>query len=581
MASDGLFLHVLAGQLNKTLSGARIEKIYQPSRLEFVLAMRTRTAAYKLLLCASGSSPRVHITNENMENPANPPMLCMLFRKQLTSGTLLSVEQPGLERVIRFRFAATNELGDRVERSIVCEIMSQYGNIILLDENDTIIDSVKRVDSSKSSVRCILPSLPYTMPPPQDKLNILECETQECVNRISGCTEELLWKKILSSMQGFSPALSKEISFRACGTVDKRGELTQPQTQLLSLELDSLRRLLTSGGETPCAFVRENSPPKDFYFFPLTHLLEEYEIKTFADFGQLLDFFFGERERLARTKARAEDLFKTVNNLIERTSRKMSVQTLELEESKNGEEKLMLAQLINANLYRLSGGAYEYEVENFYSDGEIIKIQVDPRLTPSQNAQKYFKEYRKSQTAVRVLSEELEKGREQLEYLNTVLDEMNRATGESELREIRLELSEAGFIKSKTGAKNKKSRPSGPLSFDAPDGFSLLVGRTNLQNDALTFKTASKSDMWFHVQKAPGSHVVLVCNGRSPTERAMEFAACAAVYYSSQRQAGAASVDYTLVGNLKKPPGARPGYVIYHKYNSAVFRASDPGKVKG
>lgn len=575
MALDGIYLNLLTSQLWDKLSLAKIEKIYMPAKYELVFALRTRTAGYKLLLSASGSAPRLHLTSQAPDNPPNPPMLCMLFRKQLAGGSLVGIEQNGFDRVVKLIFEATNELGDRVKRVVVIEIMAQYSNIILLDENNKIIDSIKKVDASKSSVRLVLPGLEYRDPPQQNKLNIAASSTDIIVDKINSLTDKKLSSAVLSVIEGVSPALAGELVYRAGGDC-LVSEADENKKQRLAFEINTLKSMILSRTVSPSAVISDEGKFVDFSFTPLTGYSSGYEFKSYPDLSALLDDFYFERERYARTRSKAEDLFKTVNNLIERTAKKIANQQTELDECAGRETKKIYAELINANLYRLQKGAFEYELENYYDDNRPVKIPVRPDYTPSQNAQRYYKEYRKAQTAQVKLTELIEKGNQELDYLVTVRDELNRAGSERELNEIRLELSAGGYIKRKVGTKNKNAKPQPPLRIDAPDGFYLLVGRNNMQNDILSFKTAAKTDMWFHVQKSPGSHVVLVCDGREPTDAALEFAAKTAGYYSSLREAGSAAVDYTLVKNLKKPNGAKPGFVIYYTYQSVIIKPEKP-----
>ena len=575
MALDGLYLNLLTRELKSVLLGAKVDKIYQTQKVELVFTMRTRTGTYRLLMSASGNSPRVHLTTHQIENPANPPMLCMLLRKQLGGATLLDIRQEGFDRIITFVFSAVNELGDRVERRLIVEIMAQYSNIILTDENNVIIDSVKRVDASKSSVRQILPGLLYVFPPSQDKLDISEHSPEEITEKIISKNMKLS-KSILSVLQGISPSLADEIAFRAGGSESLASELNSRQQEKLKFEIEVLGNIVKTQAVSPTAVSNSDGKLLDFSFIPFTRYGTAGIYTSYESLSELLESFYYERERLVRTKAKAEDLFKNINSQIERLSKKISNQLLELKECDKREEKKIFAELINANLYRLQKGVSVYTVENYYEDLKTVDIPVKPELTPAENAQRYYKEYRKLRTAKEKLTELITQGQEDLEYLKTVLDELNRAETEKEIGEIRQELSQGGFIKHKGQGKQKKSQPLPPLEFTSPDGFKVYVGRNNIQNDKLSLKTAAKSDMWFHIQKAPGSHVILSLEGKEPTERAMEFAAETAAYFSSGRDSGGVEVDYTPVKNLKKPAGAKPGFVIYYVYNSVLVKPKKP-----
>lgn len=577
MALDGIFLHLLTDELKQNLIGARVDKIYQTQKVEFVFQMRTRSGAYRLLLSASGNSPRLHLTSAQIENPAKPPMLCMLMRKHLVSATLTDIEQVGFDRILKLVFSATDELGDKVRRTLVIEIMAQYSNIILLDENDVIIDSVKRVDSSKSSVREVLPSLKYTLPPSQNKMNILVCDSEQIIDAVIK-KDSAVQNALLNVIEGVSPVLCREIAYRS-GTADiAASSISEQQREKLKFELDVLKNTVENGTVAPTAIADADGKLRDFSFVPITQYGSAAQYYSYESLSELLETFYFERERLVRTKSKAEDLFKSVNNLIERLVKKINNQMAELEDCKDREKKRIFAELINANLYRLTKGELFYVLEDYYNDNAEVKIPVKPELTPSENAQRYYKEYRKMRTAEEMLTRLIAEGRDDLAYLRTVLDELNRAETEKEIGEIRAELADGGFIKHKSGAKQKKNQSLPPLEFTSPDGFSVYVGRNNIQNDKLSLKTAAKSDLWFHIQKAPGSHVILSLNGEKPTETAMEFAAKTAAYYSSGRESGGVEVDYTEVRNLKKPTGAKPGFVIYHVYNSVLVKPEKPEK---
>ncbi|MBR3868929.1 MAG: NFACT family protein [Clostridia bacterium] len=575
MALDGIFLHLLSEELKEVLIGSKVDKIHQTQKVELVFTLRTRNGAYRLLLSASGNAPRLHLTTHQIENPPKPPMLCMLLRKHLGSATLVDIQQEGLDRILNLVFSSVNELGDRVTRTLVIEIMAQYSNIILLDENGVIIDAVKRVDNTKSSVREVLPSLPYELPPKQNKLSIIDDSSEDILSAITSKNTKL-GNAILSSMEGMSPVLCREIAFRTAGIDAVADELTDNQKTKLAFELEMLKNTVLNRTVSPNAVADADGKLLDFSFVPITQYGSAAQYLSYESLSETLERFYFERERLARTKSKAEDLFKNINNLIERLAKKISNQMAELEECKDREEKKIFAELINANLYRLSKGSSVYELENYYDDYKTVKIPVKPELTPTENAQRYYKEYRKLRTAEEMLTKLIAEGREELVYLRTVLDELSRAETEREISEIRQELSDGGFVKQKNQGKIKRSQPMPPLEIDAPDGFKVYVGRNNIQNDKLSLKTAMKSDLWFHIQKAPGSHVILALDGREPTEKAMEFAAKVAAYYSSGREAGAVEVDYTEVRNLKKPVGAKPGFVIYHVYNSVLVKPEIP-----
>lgn len=575
MATDGLFLHFIKNEIKEFAIGAKVDKLYLPTKYELVILLRTRTQSGRLFISVAGNAPRINLTESSPENPANPPMLCMLFRKQLGGAVITDIRQLGFDRVLFIDFDASNEIGDRVKRTLVVEIMAQYSNCILLDENGIIIDSMKRVDSSKSSFREILPQKPYVLPPSQNKLDPSESSSEEIVRKVLGFTDKKLSSALVASVSGLSPLSAKEIAYRVTLGDPVVSGLSDSVKERLLHETDVLKGYLLYGA-SPCYVTDANGEAVEFSFMPLTSLADRGSLVSDSSLSHILDIFFAEKEKLARARSKAEDLFRTVNNLIERTSKKINNLREELSNAEDSESKRINAELINANLYTLKKGDTEYEVADYYNNYTINRIPVQAHLSPAQNAQRYYKEYRKAQTAKRVLAEQIDTALSDLEYLETVRDELSRAVTERELAEIRTELSSSGFLKSKTGTKNKKNAPMKPLEFISPNGFKVYVGRNNIQNDILTFKTASKNDIWFHVQKAPGSHVVLSCGIDEPQGSDMEFAAMTAAWYSSVRNGGTVEVDYTKVKNIKKPPASRPGYVIYHIYSTMYIKAKSP-----
>ncbi len=575
MAIDGLFLHFMKKELEDFAVGAKIDKLYLPTKHELVMLLRTRTQSRRLFISVYGNAPRINFTDYAPENPVNPPMLCMLFRKQLSGAIVTGIRQLGFDRVLFIDMDASNEIGDRVKRTLAVEIMAQYSNCILLDENGVIIDSLKRVDASKSSFREILPQRSYTLPPLQDKLDIDDSSADDVLCKVLSFTDKRLSSALVSSVSGMSPLTAKEIAYRVSLGDPAVSEMSEIVKERLLHETDVLKSYV-SGAPSPCYVVSDSGEPLEFSFMPLTSFADRGKIIPCDSLSGILDCFYVEKEKLLRARSKAEDLFKTVGNLVERTSKKINNLREELASAEDAEPKRIYAELINANLYSLTKGDTVYEVADYYDDYKIKKVPAQAHLSPAQNAQRYYKEYRKAQTAKKVLSEQIENALNDLEYLATVRDELSRAEGERELNEIRAELSAAGFMKSKTGTKNKKNAPMKPLEFISPNGFKVYVGRNNTQNDILTFRTAHKNDIWFHAQKAPGSHVVLTCPDAEPQNEDIEFAAMTAAWYSSVRERGTVEVDCTKIRNIKKPPASRPGFVIYHIYSTLYVKALNP-----
>lgn len=577
MALDGIYLNFLVAETNELLAGAKVDKIHQPSKNELVFIMRTRGGMHKLYFSADANSPRFAVVNSVPENPQTPPMLCMLFRKRLVGATLLSVEQYGLDRIAFFKFDATNEIGDRVKLTLAVEIMAQHSNIILFDSDNRIVDALRRVDSEKSSYRLVLPGAMYKLPPAQDKFEIRSVEPQEICQGILNLTNSKLSSAILKTMQGVSPLLSREIAFRVCGDDKGVGELTTEEKMALLCEISSLKTLVVSGETKPTMVLDESEKPMEFSFMPITQYGSGYKTIEKNNVFELLEGFYSERDRVLRTRSKGAELFKLLDNAIERTSRKLNNQQEDLRKCADREDLRIKAELITAVQYKLEKGASVYEVENYYDNNNIVKISVDPALSPSQNSQKLYKEYRKACTAENMLIKLIEDGEQDLEYLKSVKDLLERSTLEREFSEIKDELVSQGFIKpKKSGKKQMKKQALPPLEFRTSQGLTVLVGRNNVQNDKLTFKVGRKGDMWLHAQKCPGSHVLLLNEGGEIPDDAIVEAAEIAAFYSSAKDGNVVTVDYTDVKNIKKPNGAKPGFVVYYTYYSVNVKPQNP-----
>ena len=566
MALDGILLNLAKKEILDCAQFGRVEKIHQPSREELVIHLRTKSGAKKLLLSVRANSPRIHFTQHAPENPATPPMFCMLMRKRLVNASLIDIRQSELDRVLYIDFDATNEIGDRVKLTLSIEIMAKHSNIILFDEEGKIIDALKRVDLSQSTVRQILPGFRYTSPPPQNKLNILEHSTDNIISQIKTFETKTLSSAILSSLQGVSPLTSRELASEfAEHFVD---EVSDTGFEDLKKKIDNLRHTVETGNAVAFMLKGETGKPVDFSFMPINQYGTKYTSEEKSSFSELLDEFYFECDRLDRTRQKAQDLVKFLGSAIARISKKISLQQAELRQCADREQLRISAELINANLYRLEKGAAFYDLENYYDENKLIRIKADPSKTPAANAQKYFKDYRKAKTAEAMLTELIEQGQNDLQYLETVADSLDRASTQAEIEEIRNELVVSGFMKFKKKNNQKQPKLLPPMEYMTTDGFRVLVGRNNMQNDKLSLKTASKSDMWLHTQKFPGSHVVIISDNKEISDDAIVEAAEIAAYHSKARDAKLVPVDYTYVKHLKKPQGAPPGKVIYHVYYS-------------
>lgn len=566
MALDGLTLGFIKNELSAYIIGSKVEKVHQPSKNELVLILRTRNGAFRLYLSCDGQSPRVHLTSYNIENPKTPPMLCMMLRKRLVGANLISIEQAGRDRILIFTFDGTTEIGDKTKYYLVCEIMAQKSNIIFLDENKKIIDSFKRVDETKSSVREILPGLQYELPPMLEKCDLF-CDSSEVITeKILENSGKMLSKSVLDVIGGISPIVSREIAYRAVFGDKSVSELTIIERERVLCEVKTLIEEIKS----PKAYLVSVTDNKtfDFSFTKIRQYGKEAVVTEFGSFCELLDDFYYEKDKLLRVKRKACDLFKLLNNAVERTSRKINNRRLELEKSEKREQLRIFAELLTANQYKFSQKQSSYEVENYYDNNNVLTIPADPALTCQQNAQKYFKDYKKAANAEKMLHSLIEEGEGELVYLDSVLDTLTRAETEREISEIRTELQDGGYLKIKKNSKIKKEKTLPPLEFESTDGFRILVGRNNVQNDVLTLKTAKNYDMWLHVQKQAGSHTVICSDNKEITETAIREAAVIAAYHSKSVNSSSVAVDYTIIKNVKKPVGAKPGKVIYNTYST-------------
>ena len=563
MALDGAMLHLIKRELEEGILGAKVDKVFQPSREMLILAMRGKNMNRKLLVSASANSARIHFTEYPVENPAQPPMLCMLLRKRLCGARLSAIVQPGLERVLLLKFDAHNELGDEITLTLAVEIMGRHSNIILIDERGLVIDSVKRIDSELSSMRLILPGIQYELPPAQDKYNIAEGLPDEAANKVLACQGQRLDKALMGVIQGISPVVAREIAYRSTGFTDfVLDDISDSQKDKLRYNLSSLKDIL--GGKGEPNLITIGGKPTDFTFIYPRQYGASAVSSTYGDYSSMLDDYYYRRDLGDRMKSKSQDILKLLANSSARISKKLDIQSTELKKCADREQLRRNGDLINANLHLLQKGDILAEVVDYYSeDCGTVKIKLDPLLTPAQNAQKYYKEYRKLQAAEQHLTGLIEQGKAELAYIDSVLDLLSRAESERELAEIRQELTDEGIIKRRKTAPGKQPPKLPPLRFRSDDGFLILVGRNNRQNDSLTLKESRNYDVWLHTLHVPGSHTVIVCDGKQPPNRTIEQAAQLAAYHSGARASGLVAVDYTNIKYVSKPRGAKPGMVIY------------------
>lgn len=556
MALDGMMLSLIKNELKEELKDAYINQIHQPSRDEIIINFRTKNGGRKLLISARADCARVHFTDFAPENPPTPPMLCMLLRKRLCGARLTDIRQTGLERILFFDFDTRNEIGDKEKLSLCIEIMGRYSNIILIDEKSLVVDAIKRIDVTMSNERVVLPKIEYTLPQKQDKYDILATDIDEVTKAIV-MQDTQLSKSVLSTVQGISPIVCREIEYRVLSGSTVKAEIAR------------IAEVLSHNSPTPTMIKREDNSPFDIAFTDITQYGDSMKTESFESFSKLLDSFYYQRDMSARMKSRSQDLHKLVSNTIERLSKKINIQTAELKKCEDRESLRIKGDLLQANLYRIQKGAMFVQVENFYEENSpILRIVLDPALSPSQNAQKFYKAYAKAKTAQQMLTVQIEKAEQELQYMLTVQDFLSRAESDKDLSQIRLELIEQGYIKERRNVRAKEPKALPPYEFTTSDGFTVLVGRNNKQNDLLTLKTASKTDMWFHTKNIPGSHTVMLTQGKKITDTAIVEAAQICAYHSKAKDSSGVPVDYTMIKNVSKPSGAKPGKVIYVNYNT-------------
>ena len=579
MALDGIFLASLKREIEAVALDSRVDRIYQPAKEEIVMVLRFRGGSVRLFLSASANSPRIHSTTVPLENPKNPPMFCMLLRKHLNAAKLTAVRQLGSDRVLFLDFETVNELGDRVTVTIAVEIMGRHSNLIVINQDGKILDAVKRVTDEKSSVRPILPGMRYTLPPAQDKLNFFTATREEAEQAFRAGKNQEFSKAIMQVYSGVSPILSREIAHYATGGVElMKNDVSRFRMERMFEKIEEIRRRVQEGTEA-FTVVSENGKPRDFTLIPIEQYGSFLPRTAYPTASELLDHFYAERDRVERMKQRSHDLLKLLVNTTERIVRKLDIQRRELAQSENRDTCRVYGDLLNANLWAFQKGDRSVTVQNFYDEsGAEVTIPLDEALTPAQNAQKYYTEYRKAKTAEEKLRGLIAQSEQELVYLDSTFDAVTRTTGESELLEIREELAEQGYLRIQRG-KGKALRPLPPLEFRSSDGFTILCGRNNRQNDKLTLKTARGNDLWLHTQKIAGSHVIVIADGKEIPDRTIEEAAVIAAYHSKARESAQVPVDYTRVRYVKKPNGAKPGMVIFTDYQTA-YVTPDPALVE-
>ena len=571
MAYDAGMLAAVLCEIRSLCLLGRVEKVHQPSSDEIDLLIRAEKETHRLCIQVGSNAPRLSVSRVSKENPAAAPMFCMLMRKHLGGGCLTEVRQVGFERVAELHFACHDEMGFEVERIIVAEIMGKYSNLMLLDGQKKILGALKQVDFTTSRLRQVLPGMIYELPPSQDKKNPLDADESAFLAEWETAGADMKLAQFLSSrFQGIATSTAREMAYRATGNADAR--LSECHESRAYATFSAWFGKLREGCFKPVLLTDKDGTPRDYTYFDVTYD-SGMSCRTCADFAELLDAYYCERERIERIRARAADLFHLLANAESRLVRKLDLQRNELADAKKGDGHKKVGDLITANLYRLKrGDTVLYATDYTLDPPREVEVALDNRLSPAANAQRAYKKYTKAKHAETYLQKEIAAAEEELRYLEGVRVFLERAESESDLNELRDELYRVGYASRMKNYSPQKQAKLTPMSFRTSGGYTLLCGRNNLQNDKLTFKTAVKGDLWFHAKGVPGSHVILLCDGEEPSELDYTEAAELAAYYSRAKSGTLVPVDYTRVKHIKKPPSAKPGFVIYHTNYTAYVQ---------
>ena len=565
MAFDAFFLTAVMEEIRAATTDARVDKIHQPSRDTVILQLKCREGRQKLLFALNPTAPRLHLTTSSPENPAEPPMFCMLLRKHLLGARLLRMEQVPMERCAMFTFDCIDELGDHVEKVLVAELMGRTCNLYLLSPEGRIIDCLRRIGLDESAKRAALPGLNYQRPDPILKQNPVNFETGDYRELLCKAGKDILADRLMDELGGLSPLVCREAVLFAAGNVDARVESLDPEETAEKLEMFFREHLQHPA---PYYYTQADGTPKQFAFCPIRQYGECQRAETF---GSLMDMFYTVRDRNESMRQKSQTVRKTVQNLCTRITRKLAIQEKELEATFDRERLRQLGDIVTANIHRITKGQTVIQCEDFYDEEmKMIDIPISPILSAQQNAAKFYKDYAKRKTAEKELTRQIALGEQELHYLKSVLEELNRAQTDGELEEIKQELQQGGYLRHDGGKRKMKQAKSKPMVFVSTDGYSIYVGRNNHQNDELTFKAARKDDIWCHASKVHGSHVIISCGGTTPPDDTITQAAQLAAHYAETAGGQNVAVDVTPVKQVKKVPGVKPGMVIYHSYRTVI-----------
>lgn len=578
MAFDGITISALVSEIRKKALGGRIDKIYQPEPDEILLNIRSLGSAYKLVLSANPSHPRLFFTEHQYTNPQNPPLFCMVLRKHLQSGKIIDITQPSFERIVNIYVESLNEMGDYSVKKLVLEIMGRHSNLILTDSSNTVLDCAKHITHDKSSVREVLPGKAYELPPTQGKMDTMQLSWDNFSGFARLCPDKKLQSLIYTNYTGISPQSADEICSRAgLYSADTVSSVSEEQLKGLFNSFKNMCGDIRSECFLPELAYDEYGKILDFAPYSMERF-DGMQKKQFSSTSELIEFYYAQKDLAYRMQQKTHDLKHIISSNLERCARKKDMQQSTLKKIADRDTLRLYGELITANIYLIKKGMTSVTLANYQSeDREDITIPLDGTLTPSENAQKYFKRYNKEKRTFAALSEQIEQNDNELNYLEGLLVSLMNCTDEQDIRDIREELKNEGYIK-QTGKKQKgikSSAHSSPLHFVSDDGFHIYVGKNNRQNDELTVHFAHSGDIWLHTKHIPGSHVIIVTEGKNVPEGTLTQAALLAAYYSKGRASASVPVDYTLKKNVKKPNGAKPGFVIYTTNNTAYVTPTD------
>lgn len=575
MAFDACMMRAVLSEFSREFPDAKIEKVLEPQNDEIDLVIHSGKKSKRLVFNVGPNAPRLQLSDIAKENPKMAPVFCMQLRKHLVGARIISVSQPNFDRIAVFSLSCYDEMGFKSQKKLICEIMGKYANLILTDSDDKIITAMKLIDFAASSVRQVLPGLRYELPEKADKLSPLVIDKAAFFARLAEFPSERSCEKFITgAYSGIATRIAREVAYRASGRLD--APISTLDAEAFYKVFSEWQTELINESYTPTAAIGDDGKPIDYSYTPLSHLSGAATIKSYQSFSELFDAYFAEKDRAERIHQRAYDLVRLISGAIARTEKKLSIQRESLLESEKGEEYKRLGDLITANIYKIKRGMESFTAVDYYSeDCREIEVKLDPRLDPSKNAQKMYKLYNKCKNAKAVLSEQIKIWERELRYLETVAAFLDKAECEEDLAEIREELYSSGYASRLKGYRPEKKRKNRYSEYKTTGGYTVLVGKNNTQNDYLTHRVAEKCDIWFHVKDIPGSHVILVTGGEEPRAEDYTEAAEIAAYFS---KAGSASVavDYTEVRNIKKPQGAKPGFVTYKTNYTAYVVPKKP-----